>query len=388
MAERMIIVSADFKWVVITVQIYKGGATYTRNVSDGNPHTLSGTEGEQFYMTWKRGMNTAFASGDYLKYGQLFEISDNESPIVFSSVEVPCPEVPQPIHCFAAGTPVVMADDSRRRIEDVRPGHMLLSLVGPDDEESSVRVESVSRAYVQDTVLLFVSSGEVLRASPSQPIVTMAGPVLAAQLADNARVYASRKRRHNGQRDVATIIARLQEGESQEVFSLHLENQTHFFVGERSAIRSNCKGGGGPGGCFASGTQIILPNGSSKSIENIGKGEIVAGISRHAPQKEFMSCRVVHRSSCQVPFAIKLIISGGQTILCSDGQPILTTAGPVRAGDIFVGAELVAVTKGGLAIEQKALVSGPHTVHTLEVEGGIDFAIGTAAHPLVGSIKN
>lgn len=77
--------------------------------------------------------------------------------------------------CVAAGSVVLMADGSERRVEDLRVGDMV------SDGTSAHRVEHI-RGGADDVTVMITAGDRVLRVSPEHPVLTARGMVMACDV--------------------------------------------------------------------------------------------------------------------------------------------------------------------------------------------------------------
>lgn len=114
--------------------------------------------------------------------------------------------------------------------------------------------------------------------------------------------------------------------------------------------------------CFLPGTQILLPNGTSKNIEDI------------RPNDEICSSHNEQKSKSKVMDLLIHTRSGGYLIFndllkVTDDHPLFINSGWLKAGMAKIGDKLL--TSSGEEVEIKKIdkVGGNHTVYNLNVEG-------------------
>jgi hypothetical protein len=126
--------------------------------------------------------------------------------------------------CFAGGTDIVMGDGSRNPIEKIRPGDSVLASVGPTGETFPCVVKALLSYVVPSTVKITLSNGEKVETSPRHKVVTVAGPMRAAELRPGARLISP-----------SGITARVDyadvKSSSTAVHNLELDGADHYFVG-------------------------------------------------------------------------------------------------------------------------------------------------------------
>jgi hypothetical protein len=130
--------------------------------------------------------------------------------------------------CLSSGTPVLVATGGTKPIEMIEAGDIVVGFVA--DEEIVSRPARVVRrrtSTVETSIRLRLSKGEELVCSLDQPLMTIAGPIGAAQIFRGASFVSSGE----------PVLERLEilPG-TRDVHMLELENHLAFRVGEGAGI--------------------------------------------------------------------------------------------------------------------------------------------------------
>jgi hypothetical protein len=80
-----------------------------------------------------------------------------------------------PVHCFAAGSQVSMADGSTKAIETLRAGEQVLAYAAIGGEAGSAQVQGVVRVVHCEFIRLTFENGTVITATPDHPFVLAGG---------------------------------------------------------------------------------------------------------------------------------------------------------------------------------------------------------------------
>ena len=144
--------------------------------------------------------------------------------------------------CLAPDTLIWMADGSTRKIAEVGQGDRILAC----DADRNVLADDVAHARKSDhdqVLTLRTGKDRTIEMSISQPIMTVAGPVMSGQLFLPANFYQLA-----GSRDQLSLVEAVQMTTEtaetpRELISIHTQSNGYFFVGE-DAIAVKCKGGG------------------------------------------------------------------------------------------------------------------------------------------------
>lgn len=151
-------------------------------------------------------------------------------PAILGNLQrVPVPPTARP-ECFPAGTQVTIADGSRKSIERIRVGQLVLSF---DEATNALVPGRVERTFIrQDADSLVVVNG-ALFATPNHPFYTQRGWVLAGLLRDADRLVGL----HDAKSGIA---ARVEPDEVRTLtvvptavttFNLRVAHQHNYFAG-------------------------------------------------------------------------------------------------------------------------------------------------------------
>jgi hypothetical protein len=131
------------------------------------------------------------------------------------------------------------------------------------------------------------------------------------------------------------------------------------------------------GECFPAGTPIALADGSSKPIEQVQPADWVLSfdpISR-APVPARVTARIVRPDA-------ERFVRINQALLATDNHPFFTDSGWVRAVDLQLGSQLLALDRTRNADEGTGLAVAPESVArlTLEAGSGSTYNLHVAGH--------
>jgi hypothetical protein len=82
--------------------------------------------------------------------------------------------------CFAAETPILMADGTLKRISEIKPGDMIASIDAATDEPTARKVKELLKYNVPGVLTLHLSNGETMTVSKNHLILNRAGNVVRA----------------------------------------------------------------------------------------------------------------------------------------------------------------------------------------------------------------
>lgn len=132
---------------------------------------------------------------------------------------------------FIAGTLILLADETERKIEDIHPGDQVLCF----DDKGRIRRSRVVGIESQDTREYFIldfgfSGSERLRCAREQVIQTAAGPVACGKIFEGAYIKEYRDGWH--EREVK-VKSRVQCGHTVKVFTLEVAEYQTFFANRK-----------------------------------------------------------------------------------------------------------------------------------------------------------
>lgn len=133
------------------------------------------------------------------------------------------------------------------------------------------------------------------------------------------------------------------------------------------------RGGGGGFGCFVAGTQIKMADGSTKAIEDIREGDMVAAFDGLGPLQPRRVATLMHYRE-RTPLSLTV---AGSTLRVTSEHPFLVPSGEyTKAGDLVLGGFVV--TASGETAEILAVEPGAdlEDVFNFEVEGLHTYVAG------------
>lgn len=134
--------------------------------------------------------------------------------------------------CFVAGTPVLMADGSMKKIEDVVVGDIVESY---DTETITASISRVSKTYKHANnvvVELYSDDGLIVRTTPNHPIYADGEFKRAEELTVGAKMVDA-----DGESVVVSEIRTV--AEDGMVFNLEVADTHTYFVGEQKVLVHN-----------------------------------------------------------------------------------------------------------------------------------------------------
>ena len=168
--------------------------------------------------------------------------------------------------CFLPGTQILMSDGNTKSIESVQTGDQVLSY----DENTRENVPTrVTQTFRHEENAYLVVNG-TLQVTPHHPVYV--GEHWKA--IGDAKVGDLLKRVDGSMYEIKSI-----EPVQKRVTVYNLEvDQTHTYYAEKTLVHN--KGGG----CFIGDTQILMANGTTKSIRDIEVGDMVSSYDEETKQ--------------------------------------------------------------------------------------------------------
>ncbi|MBR0225156.1 MAG: hypothetical protein IJL92_03770, partial [Thermoguttaceae bacterium] len=131
--------------------------------------------------------------------------------------------------CFVAGTPVLMADGSRRAIETLRPGDLVLA-ADQLNPESAPAPAMVVRFFDNGEQTVVRLRFEVLVCTPEHPFYVLGkGWVCAEELVEGDLCL-------NAKGESVAFISREELAETRRVYNIEVEGAHTYFVGDDGVV--------------------------------------------------------------------------------------------------------------------------------------------------------
>jgi hypothetical protein len=135
----------------------------------------------------------------------------------------------------------------------------------------------------------------------------------------------------------------------------------------------NCNGGGG--GCFLSGTPVMMANGGSQPIQDIKEGDLVLSFDPTTNATKPSKVVNVHE-----PRTVDHYIVVNESIRMSGTQPILSNGQWIEVEGLSIGDFLTAKDGVAMRIFSIKRVDEAATVYNIEVADGTYLGNGIVAH--------
>lgn len=187
--------------------------------------TINTIQGAILYMTASGGFS--LSGSGYNEYNP-FSLSNSVFIVCNSSTASILIGNP----CFVAGTPVLMADGSMKKIEDVVVGDIVESY---DTETITASISRVSKTYKHANnavVELYSDDGLIVRTTPNHPIYADGEFKRAEELTVGAKMVDA-----DGEAIVVSEIRTV--AEDGMVFNLEVADTHTYFVGEQKVLVHN-----------------------------------------------------------------------------------------------------------------------------------------------------
>jgi hypothetical protein len=129
-------------------------------------------------------------------------------------------------------------------------------------------------------------------------------------------------------------------------------------------------------GCFLEGTPVLLADGTSKNIEQVGIGDRVAAFATDSRKAVAADVLTVHP-----PRAVDYYFVINKTLRVSPTQPLLSSGSWIEVRNLRVGDSLTGATGGAIRIDSIERVDRKVTVYNLQIDSFETYvAGGVVAH--------
>lgn len=233
--------------------------------------------------------------------------------------------------CFPNGTNILMGDGSLKFIEEIKENDMVLSYNLESKTFTKSGVKELIIHSNSDSVYIIINN--ILRIT-SDHIMLINNNWQCAELLKLNDVLINQK----GQEIKVTSIEK-GEKQIQNMYNLELNGEKHNFFAEGILVHNMKSGGGGGGGCFIAGTNILMDNGSRKSIEKVKAGDSIT--SYNTEMNKTITSKVTELIIHEKPDNGYLIINGilkvtPEHVMYINGQWV--GAGTVKTGDTLLNS--------------------------------------------------
>jgi len=234
--------------------------------------------------------------------------------------------------CFVEGTPVTLADGTKRAIQDLKVGDQIVGWNETTDSLMNATIKQVLMHEFTPTTLKSIdkiefSSGEILEATDNHPIyVRNKGWVDVKDLVEGDVVL----RTVNGERDEVTVVAIIRDYTVAGVV-YNLETTAHTYIANDIVVHNKC----------LLGDSILNTHDGAKVISALVPGDFVEG--NIGGVKTFVKVTNVYKKSWLGSLeGVVISTKSGRIITATQNHEFSTDSGYVLAEKLSVGDSILA----------------------------------------------